>query len=300
MNMKKKIALLLGFVLMASLTGCGTSKDSSVATVPIVENNTTEASTTEITTETTEEFTTEEVTTEAPTTEPVTEAMNNNVEFDSYKYNFSDKNGYNYEVTLKVSEWIKVSDKDRMNYAWSSVKGDPAKLPQNANDWGIVKWQGTSTYGRGQNGNYEPLYTSYDGMTDYYYAIGTVHIKNITDGWHITDSNQATPRLLLSTAGYTMEGDLGKGFIIKTFYSTKTETQNILTYVKPAMKSDSWGPMKFIICHPENVTPAHPDGQYKNRVINQVFGIAGGSDVLRNAVGENNPDCLTFKIKYNY
>lgn len=213
------------------------------------------------------------ITTEPTTIEPTTKVSSVPVEWTYKSEEREDAGGYKYEITYKVSPWILLSNTEIVNAYWKEISN--GKTLPTFNDWGLKK-QGLCYIREGlhRGGFDSKLITA---MTDMYYCIGTVTVKNVTDGWDITSDNPRSP--FSAGLGLFRYDEIGRqsytAFSIgRVFYSNGEEYYADAAIVNPSMKDNKWGPVLFIIMAPENIVPAFPEGEYKDSIL------TGGLEIL--------------------
>ena len=191
------------------------------------------------------------------------------IEWTDVSYTTTDTDGYVYEITLKVSPWILLSNTDIVNSAWSEV-GKSNTLP-GFNSWSL-RQDSLGTYFRQglSNGN-STSYFAFN-MSDMYYCVGTAQITNITEGWSIDASS---PRSLYFGLQWVSSFDksayAGVYAIGRVFYSNETtDGCNGLAH-SAKMTSDHWGPVSFVIMAPENFSPNYPDGEHPQHMLDGFF-----------------------------
>lgn len=257
--MAKKITAVILSLLVLLLVGCG--KESSATN----ESNSLHSSQTESigadaeTVSETEKQT--EVPTEAPT-EPPTEAPTIDVDWKEVSYVWEDSEGYSFDVSIRLSPWILLSNTDIVKSVWSEV--NPNITLPSFNDWGLSLYNG--------NG-FNNLYTRNDNnvqffhsMTDMYYCIGYATIENTTEGWDINKSN---PRNI--SEGLSCSIDIndvnggGSSIICKTFYQDGYKDYGNLKIDGAIMKNHVTIP--FILMTPEIFSPKYPNGEYYDTIL---------------------------------
>lgn len=242
MKRRIRIMLLSGILMISACRGnVGQQETTYIASQNITDNHYVETTTA----------------TEPEAQSTITE-INQNIssfdDFDSFQYSWTDDSGYTYLATVKISPWILYSDTDTINGAWNVVSGGKA-LPVER-DWQLEKYSG-GLYSRQASG--ESMFKAY--MTDMYYSMGTIEIKNITDGWSLSSERVGKP-IFDMTWFSTDKVDFGDAFMSMTLYSDKTTLLNSKIQIRPTMTSDNWGPVTFCLMHAENITPKYPEGQY--------------------------------------
>ena len=200
----------------------------------------------------------------------------NNVELYEFSFTDEDEEGYIYEISYRISPWILLSNTDLINDTWDQV-GKGNDLPS-FNDWGLSESENLMELKSLQYGE-DSLPFSYE-MNDMYYCMGSITIKNITEGWSITEDNPRSYDTHLSCmhqAGespgcriFTQEqrdnrsSYYGAYAIGRIFYSDSVEDNADGVDIRAKLDSDKWGPVSFILMTPENFSPKYPDGTYLN------------------------------------
>ncbi len=175
----------------------------------------------------------------------------------------TDSGGYTYEITYKISPFILISNNDVISKAWAEV-GKDHSLP-GFKDWGLnfsgeYYWM---PYGIKDSFLYNSKTSYYHYMTDMYYCVGTVSVRNTTPGWDITEDNKRSPDVQLKWCAVKEANPYGEAAsLCKVFYDNQTVLVADNIGANPSMKSNRWGPVPFIMMVPENFTPNYPDGQY--------------------------------------
>ena len=268
--MKRILSLILCFVLVAALAGCGkgAERDGSIKEPTATAKQETEATKPAETTSPAETATETQAPTEKPeVTEPTTTvtepsetekpteqtpAIDFDIPWTTVVYPLKDGDGYTYEAEVKISPWIFLEDSDLLSAAWDEVGGGK-KLPQ-FDDWGF-KRSGSSYakemtyYSSSHSQNYAW------NITNMYYSVGTVTIRNTTSGFSITQDN---PRSVKFTWGYDYIKPVACAG--KVILSDKDITRIGGLYVPASMKSNTWGPVSFVMMTPEYISPNTPNG----------------------------------------
>lgn len=152
--------------------------------------------------------------------------------------------GYSYTATLKIGPWVKASDTESTNNIWQSI-GGTGSIPFDSftyNNWssGIHFGEGTSIM-----------------------AFGTIAIEDTTQGgFSIADSSQG-----ISIDVYSQE--LSHATLVDSYAQTSSgsylHSQDIrntrVFHVSPGMNGRNWGPVPFVICANEALSPEYPDGK---------------------------------------
>ncbi len=269
--MRKKIlsAFIALTMAAACLTACseeGTERDGRV-----METTTTTAATT-----TTEQTTTAPVTTEQTTT--TMQESKIDVGFQTYTYKYKDTQNYEYEVTLTLSPWILESKADVLDAAWAKVgKGHSKPSKDNMN---LQKYSNNRCMTTSNNSPYHLSNTFDATVTEMYFSVGTVTVKNVTNGWSFSEQEPGSTDFSLywiknieKTLVYSQDH-----FITRNIYSESEEFNVGEIFVRPKMKKDKWGPMTIVLGHAENFSPKYPNGEYRKEVENGY--LQAGSDTI--------------------
>ena len=110
-----------------------------------------------------------------------------------------------------------------------------------------------------------------EGMNDMYYCMGTLTIRNLTEGWSISADNKRSPDTRLWWRYDKTEGIEGAQAIGHLFLSNKTDEEADGVLVFAGMNSDQWGPCPFILMSPEAFTPNYPDGRFYEHLFSGSF-----------------------------
>lgn len=213
-----------------------------------------------------------------PTSTPIPEptvAPTVDVEWQTLTYNWEDEEGYQFEATIKVSPWINTKNTDYLNSAWSEVGNGKNLIEPYPKAWNL-------TYS-GNYGFYSNTAFVFDGtklldITDYYYCVGGITIKNITDGWDITETKK-------NCGGFVFFPSLPQTRKTDKKYITYEETDSktliklgnekiwpSIGWVCPVMTSNKVY-LNFICAHFDNKTPKYPDGQFISEIEDSIFAV---------------------------
>ena len=253
----RRLMLLLATALLASLCACGRNEETDwLPTAPspgVVYDTITpepDISTAEPPTTSNED----ETMSSDPSAPSIDDASEPAVEIEwtEITYPFKTLDDYTYDISLKLSPWILLSNDEIINAAWDEV-GNGKALP-GFNNWGLT------LYLPQENGYNRTDLSFATQMTDMYYCIGTMEITNTTEGWPIDADN---PRSVNPWAVWNGK-ELANGstdMICRVFYSNKTTDsgRGRALNVNASMSKDTWGPVTFIIMAPENISPKYPD-----------------------------------------
>ena len=185
-----------------------------------------------------------------------------NVDWKIISYTTTDSDGYTYEVTYKLSPWVLLSNTEYISTAWGEISNNRT-LPS-FNDWGL-KLQGGS-YSRSSIPNHGLNSWCSWKMTDMYYCVGQISVKNKTQGWDITQENKRSIDIRLNISENSIDGKQGCSAIGETFFSNGSSMTANGACVYTTMTKNTWGPVPFVIMAPENITPNFPNGQYYNNM----------------------------------
>lgn len=253
--MKKILSLLITCTFLFLLVACSNSKDNTTNTY--APSSAVDSKPTEVT---------EKETTTIPT-EKQTEISEQNIEWVEHTFKHSDDDGYQFEITVKMSPWILTTNTEVLNAAWNEV-GNGNTLPVSFSDWGLKKVEENQS--RDRIGAYGYAKSFLKTMTDMYYTVGQISVKNVTEGWSISSSS---PRNIdfIFIPNFTDIGDSMAQNITRVFYNNKEKDQSNLILINNEMKQDTWGPVSFVIMAPENFSPKYPDGEYYEQNRNSFF-----------------------------
>lgn len=252
MKLKKIFAAVTASVMLA-LTACTESGGNAEGT------SRTTTSATSLTTTTAPAATKQTTTT--------SQASNIDVAFMTYTFKIKDAQNYEYEVTLKLSPWILDSKTDVLDAAWAQVgkgKSKPTKSNMGMQKYSNNRYMTNIRDAYGRNRIFDAT------MTNMYFSVGTVSVKNVTKGWDITAQNPGSCDVILDWVPQKTNSIVitNEQFISKSYYSSKTDTYVAQLRVRPKMTKNSWGPSTVVLAHAENISPKYPDGQYKQQVLN--------------------------------
>lgn len=168
------------------------------------------------------------------------------------------QDGYTIEVELRYSPWILQSNRDQLTSAWRQL-GQKGELPTMDQGWNFEKYAGNLYWHRN---SYVVNFSC--KMNDMCYLLGTITLKNVTEGWPITKDRPVDVTsvwfLLQSDAKrYTEYRDEREYSIFKIFYKTPKVTSGIGD-LYPHMTGDKWGPVGFVVGIPEYFSPNTPYG----------------------------------------
>ena len=186
---------------------------------------------------------------EAPA-KPVYSSNGVAVSFDEYVLSYTDPDGFSYEVTCKLSPWILQSDTDHLNPTWNSIAN--GKVIPTIDTWGFIKCGDTYSFS-------EYYVTTFESqLDDMYYAVGTLSIRNTTNGFSFSSDRIGYPKIQIVKDGLY---DYSDKLITRTYAGHEERTSAIAIQVNPKMTSDHWGPIPFVIAYAERHTPNNPDGE---------------------------------------
>jgi hypothetical protein len=252
MKIKKTFAVLLAGAMLA-LSAC---TEQGVDSERPFENETT--TTTSSTTTTTTRGTSAVTTAAAPKSSV-------NVDFKTYTYKMKDAQNYEYEITLTLSPWILDTQTEVLDSAWAKVgkgKNKPAISNMGAQKYANNVYTTQLSDSQGMNR------TFYATMTNMYFSVGTVSVKNVTSGWDFSENKTGAPKITLNwVSDFTRGHNSGNyAFMTKTFYASNEKTDIGELYVKPKMTKNTWGPATVVLAHAENISPKYPGGQLASYV----------------------------------
>ena len=267
--------IFLAVLLVVLLSACG-SKNSSEVEVTITGDKIVE-----VTEETTTEKSVEKVHELNEKNESETETIIEKpveVNWQELKYKWEDEAGYSFEATIQVSPWINTKNEDYLHAAWEKVGKTKHLTDPDYKSWGINCYG--SSY-QGDNNNSEWYICRFEAMnniTDYYYCVGDITIKNITNGWNITAAAPITSNPIILSACQPESAIINKQdakvfstTISRVLYGETEKLHNTFAIVRPKYTSNKWGPTPFIFAHFDNKTPANPDGEYISEIKESCF-----------------------------
>jgi hypothetical protein len=169
-----------------------------------------------------------------PSEEPTPEPPAFTYPTDTYSAAYEDQNGFKQTITVSIGPVIPGSDTDKLAAAWARVGGAEGSTPPCMN----VHPTGTG------NTNFV-LKSDFAG-----YALGTVQLTN-----DVTDFD---PKAWT----YQFFGLQWDGSAMGIAYSSGAKCSDLHggLLVRPAWKSNQWGPVPVAIAVNEYLSPAHPQG----------------------------------------
>jgi len=180
----------------------------------------------------------------------------------------TDNEGYTFEITVKLSPWILQSNTALIGSVWDTVgQGNP--LPGLKN-FGLKEFTGNAYLGEFSDALAANGTRFAATMNDMYYIVGTVSVRNKTEGWSFTADNPGSTRLELRWPSSSPTK-----VVSKVFYSAETRIYGGTMRVTPSMSSDRWGPVPFVIAHAELFNPNNPNGEYREEVETTEFQLVG-------------------------
>mgnify|MGYP002624737259 CR=1 FL=1 len=271
--MRKIVSLALCMTLGLSLCSCG--NNSGTSTTPDIPANSetevaetsTESSardvaqpSTESTSESNESLMPQVDTSDLPTDidniedVSISQISPEDINWETVVYSVRDNDGYELEIEIVQSPWILVSNTELINAAWQDVANNNT-LPQ-FDDWGF----------RQVNGQYSKELNYYNGVhqtsgfniSDMYYSVGTVTIKNKTEGWDIGPSNARNLNFYYGYCETIVENI--PSFIGRVFYSDGASDYAYCININSSMRANTLGPITFVMMTPEYYSPANPNG----------------------------------------
>jgi|GEM_PF-7072498 len=273
--MKKSIAFLFAALLVLVLSACGQEPSSAEEEVAAASDSAAGVDTEQGTEPIEPPTISEEDGAELPDEDPVPAQAETPIEWTTVVCHKSDGDGYQYEIEVKLSPWILLSNTSVINSAWDAVSHG-YELPT-YNSWGVDDTFGRpSVEGResdfGQSGY---RMSCSHGISDMYYCVGTIQIKNITDGWSIDSNNPRSPDLVLKCKSYKEYTKYAASEYLSFTAGQLFAGDNSKQYIEgvrvsPLMNSDYWGPVPFVLMAAENFSPNTPDGGYYDFVLNDL------------------------------
>ena len=248
--MKRTMNVVFVAILMVLLAGCGDNRATAISepTTSVSVSRSVETKKPETT---------------VSTLEP--EPAKVEIDFQKQSYTFKDQDGYEFEITVKISPWILQSNSELVNAAWSEV-GQNNVLPT-IDSLGLRDMPGDSTRYQKKFGDYE-VFSCRKSNFDMYFAMGTIEIKNVTSGFGISKENKKSISLYFDSASFVNYDYLDVPVISRTYFSTPRDcAPNVdirsVNLGIASMSNDSWGPVTFVLMHGESSSPNNPDGIYR-------------------------------------
>lgn len=207
-------------------------------------------------------------TAQVPTSEPTPEPTPKvDVEWQTMAYQYEDSSGYTFEITIKVSPWINTKNEEYVAAAWDEVSRGRSLPYFNPNERAY------------HNGRY--TFLSVSSLTDMYYCIGEISVKNTTAGWDITQESPISLKEIYISPIQTNEEvarSIKEGHTTgQIVYSDKTSSDYVWLNITPQLKSNNWGPVPFIFAHYDRKTPKCPDGEYISEISGTAFCVSTSS-----------------------
>lgn len=259
MNKKVLSLIVLFTILMTTFCGCGGKSSSAVS-----QDNATGTNQTEQTLPDPANVHTV-ISTPTPEPEPTPEPTPSvEVEWQTLTYQWEDNSGYTFEATVKISPWINTKNTDYVTAAWNEV-GNGKTIPDfDPNE---------RAYYNGKCG-----FDGITNLTDMYYCIGELTVKNITPDWSISSDNPIISQdVCLSPVQKADENSTSvrnSRTIAKVTYSNEVKSNYTWAIISPKLTSDNWGPVPFVFAHYDRKTPKYPNGEYSDEMTDTVFCIS--------------------------
>lgn len=186
------------------------------------------------------------------------------VDWQTISYRWEDNSGYKFEATIKISPWINTKNTDYVTAAWNEV-GNGKTIPDfDPNE---------RAYYNGKCG-----FDGITNLTDMYYCIGELTVKNITPDWSISSDNPIISQdVCLSPVQKADENSTSvrnSRTIAKVTYSNEVKSNYTWAIISPKLTSDNWGPVPFVFAHYDHKTPKYPNGEYSDEMTDTVFCIS--------------------------
>ena len=207
--------------------------------------------------------------TKAPTQAPTVTPTPPLVPLQQVKLTFTDVYGYKLEAELKISPWMLYSTrKEQIEDVWNRVGSldDRAELITPESFTGFYKDGDYFCY---RLDGYPQIAFPGTGKRDYYYAVGELKVRNVTIGesFSFNENNTYTPELSFGGTRWEWEEKVYPYYTspmaMAISYSGGTKyAYGLFLSINPLMKSNRWGPVKFVIILNEIYTPNKPDGLY--------------------------------------
>ena len=194
-----------------------------------------------------------------PEEETVYEPSLSGVRWQKKTISYTDYEGYTIQITIQFSPWILQSNTELLDNGWKEL-GMTAELPTMKNGWFFTRYTDDwHTWGS--------PYKFSARMNDMYYIIGTISLRNITQGWDITADHSHGTSVNMQVKTDVRDpypaGNTGAGCSLtmtKIMYSDDPTIQPYYSSLIPHMVSNRWGPVGFVIAIPEYKSPKYPNG----------------------------------------
>ena len=258
--MKRILIVVFCLWALIALTGC--QKEAKSTSIPKSTPVPTYLPETQDKTTTPSEKT-EEPTSSIDNTKP-TPSPYVTVDWQTISYRWEDNSGYKFEATIKISPWINTKNTDYVTAAWNEV-GNGKTIPDfDPNE---------RAYYNGKCG-----FDGITNLTDMYYCIGELTVKNITPDWSISSDNPIISQdVCLSPVQKADENSTSvrnSRTIAKVTYSNEVKSNYTWAIISPKLTSDNWGPVPFVFAHYDRKTPKYPNGEYSDEMTDTVFCIS--------------------------
>lgn len=206
------------------------------------------------------------------------------VDWQTISYRWEDNSGYKFEATIKISPWINTKNEEYLKSAWAEVGGRNQLTTANAENWGLT--EGSNGYSRGNDEycSFRPI----KNITDIYYCVGEITIKNLTEGWDITSSSPVTSNPLWISPCQpetqveevrrhpSLEDNYTRSETVsKVYFSDGQKANPTWARISPKYTSNQWGPVSFVFAHFDNKTPAAPNGEFISEITDTYFCVNG-------------------------
>ena len=284
MNRRIKAGIIFLLITVVSLCGCGSVQGTTTPayTIQYVESE----EIVESTSDTYQNIVAADSKFTKSITETITESddPSSKIDWQTFSYEFTDTDGYKIQETLKVSPMISSNSADYLNAAWTELGEDPNELLTVDYGKGHYEWKMggvtdalfivgeisaknvTQGYDFSENNQHsEYLYFLMYEKEGFQVRSGDINVdclKSSDYPWEFTKTMFSTPSL------YS-----GSGGVIKSFTKLSVNGGEVVIpkgmndyYLQElhigtaAMKSNSWGPVSFVMMFPNKHTPNTPNG----------------------------------------
>lgn len=257
----KKMLVLTAIIAVLSIMFCGCGSATTVEEPVITEDESV-------------------ITEDEISTEPVIEEPAVDVDWQTLTYQWTDDSGYTFEATVRVSPWINTKNEAYVNAAWDEV-GQGNSLPSaDTSSWGLERIGDSYDWSNDIYG----YFRSIKNITDFYYCIGEISVKNLTEGWDITNQAPTTSNPLWFSACQPETDTKGvknnpclkdnhriSNTLSRVFFSNSRDTYPTWAVINPEYTSNQWGAVPFIFTHFDNKTPAAPEGEHISEIRDTYF-----------------------------
>lgn len=296
MNRRINAKIIFLLITVVSLCGCGRVQGTTTPeyTVQYVESSAS-VENTSVTNQNAEAVNTEFTESIAEgTTESVNPSMQ--IDWQAFSYSAADKDGYRIKRTLKISPMISSANSDYLNAAWIELGEDPSELltVDYGKDQFIWKNDGvtdalfvvgeisaeniTQGYDFSESNPYSAyLFLSIYDKEGYELKPGEINSESLSNHDYpreFTKTMFSTPSLYSGCGGISSYNSqlfyTGGDIVIPD--GMDTYHLKDMRFGTARMKSNSWGPISFVMMFPNKHTPNMPNGYELYNYLGFAFG----------------------------